>query len=91
MHFLRWPRLVYTYGVIILFCASFVSPIYVKKKTSLSIRSYSLASQKVAMSNFEQDKYINYQRIEDNLQIVKKRLVTRANTICSYTRVFAQC
>ncbi|KAK4520259.1 Protein phosphatase 2C 2 [Mucor velutinosus] len=43
-------------------------------KTSLSIRSYSLASQKVAMSNFEKDKYINYQRIEDNLQIVRKRL-----------------
>lgn len=26
------------------------------------------------MSNFEKDKYINYQRIEDNLNIVKKRL-----------------
>ncbi|KAI7855618.1 aconitate hydratase [Circinella umbellata] len=32
------------------------------------------ASQKVAMSNLEQDKFINYQRIEDNLEIVRKRL-----------------
>jgi aconitate hydratase len=31
------------------------------------------ASQKVTMSNLEQDKFINYQRIEDNLQIVRKR------------------
>ncbi|KAI9257727.1 aconitate hydratase [Helicostylum pulchrum] len=43
-------------------------------KTSLSVRSYSLASKKVAMSNFETDKYINYQRIEDNLKVVRKRL-----------------
>ncbi|KAI8379732.1 aconitate hydratase [Radiomyces spectabilis] len=32
------------------------------------------AKQKVSMSNFEKNKYINYQRIEDNLQIVKRRL-----------------
>ncbi|KAF7721197.1 Aconitate hydratase mitochondrial [Apophysomyces ossiformis] len=32
------------------------------------------ASQKVSMSNLEQDKFINYQRIEDNLEIVRKRL-----------------
>ncbi|KAI7904240.1 aconitate hydratase [Cokeromyces recurvatus] len=32
------------------------------------------AAQKVAMSNLEPDKYINYQRIEDNLEIVRKRL-----------------
>ncbi|KAI8066324.1 aconitate hydratase [Gongronella butleri] len=32
------------------------------------------AAQKVAMSNLEQDKFINYQRIEDNLQVVRKRL-----------------
>ncbi|CDH56073.1 aconitate hydratase [Lichtheimia corymbifera JMRC:FSU:9682] len=32
------------------------------------------ASQKVAMSNLEKDKFINYQRIEDNLEIVRKRL-----------------
>jgi len=32
------------------------------------------ASQKVAMSNFESDKFINYQRIEDNLEIVRRRL-----------------
>ncbi|KAG2184196.1 hypothetical protein INT44_009211 [Umbelopsis vinacea] len=32
------------------------------------------ANQKVAMSNFESDKFINYQRIEDNLEIVRRRL-----------------
>ncbi|KAJ3356488.1 Aconitate hydratase mitochondrial [Entophlyctis luteolus] len=32
------------------------------------------ASQKVAMSNLEKDKFINYQRIEDNLKIVRDRL-----------------
>ncbi|KAI8145592.1 aconitate hydratase [Fennellomyces sp. T-0311] len=32
------------------------------------------ASQKVPMSVLEQDKFINYQRIEDNLAIVRKRL-----------------
>ncbi|KAG0172849.1 Aconitate hydratase mitochondrial [Apophysomyces sp. BC1015] len=34
----------------------------------------SWAKQKVAMSNLEKDQYINYQRIEDNLAIVRKRL-----------------
>jgi len=28
------------------------------------------------MSNFEKDQYINYQRIEDNLAVVRKRQVT---------------
>ncbi|KAI9260164.1 aconitate hydratase [Sporodiniella umbellata] len=42
-------------------------------------RSYANASanwaaQKVNMSNLEKEKYINYQRIEDNLEIVRKRL-----------------
>jgi len=32
------------------------------------------AQHKVLMSNFEKDKYINYQRIEDNLAIVRRRL-----------------
>ncbi|CAO3675833.1 unnamed protein product [Rhizopus stolonifer] len=32
------------------------------------------ASQKVSMSNLEKEKYINYQRIEDNLEVVRKRL-----------------
>ncbi|KAF7727988.1 Aconitate hydratase mitochondrial [Apophysomyces ossiformis] len=32
------------------------------------------ANQKVAMSNLEKDRYINYQRIEDNLAIVRRRL-----------------
>ncbi|KAI9314043.1 aconitate hydratase [Dichotomocladium elegans] len=46
---------------------------------SIPSRTYSQAAgtwanQKVAMSNLEKDKYINYQRIEDNLAIVRKRL-----------------
>ena len=34
-----------------------------------------IGDTKVAMSLLEQDKYINYQRIEDNLAIVRKRCV----------------
>ncbi|KAK9722816.1 Aconitate hydratase mitochondrial [Basidiobolus ranarum] len=30
--------------------------------------------QKISMSNLEKDKYINYQRIEDNLSVIRKRL-----------------
>ncbi|KAG2176458.1 hypothetical protein INT43_005698 [Umbelopsis isabellina] len=46
---------------------------------NVSTRTYAKAAsnwanQKVAMSNFEKDKYINYQRIEDNLEIVRRRL-----------------
>lgn len=33
----------------------------------------SIGDTKVAMSNLEKGKYINYQRIEDNLQIVRER------------------
>ncbi|KAF9326641.1 hypothetical protein BG006_009957 [Podila minutissima] len=33
------------------------------------------AAKKVQMSNLEKDQYINYQRIEDNLAIVRKRQV----------------
>ncbi|KAG0331891.1 Aconitate hydratase mitochondrial, partial [Podila horticola] len=32
-------------------------------------------AKKVQMSNMEKDQYINYQRIEDNLAIVRKRQV----------------
>ncbi|KAF9005793.1 Aconitate hydratase mitochondrial, partial [Haplosporangium bisporale] len=32
-------------------------------------------AKKVQMSNLEKDQYINYQRIEDNLAIVRKRQV----------------
>ncbi|KAF9578687.1 Aconitate hydratase mitochondrial, partial [Lunasporangiospora selenospora] len=35
------------------------------------------SARKVQMSNFETDQYINYQRIEDNLEIVRKRQVAR--------------
>ncbi|KAJ2232989.1 Aconitate hydratase mitochondrial [Coemansia sp. RSA 1286] len=37
-------------------------------------RSMATAPQKVPMSVHEPNKYINYQRIEDNLEIVRKRL-----------------
>ncbi|ORZ14674.1 aconitate hydratase [Absidia repens] len=48
-------------------------------RTHIPARTYAqaggnYASQKVTMSNLEQDKFINYQRIEDNLQVVRKRL-----------------
>ncbi|KAG0250912.1 Aconitate hydratase mitochondrial, partial [Linnemannia exigua] len=33
------------------------------------------SARKVQMSNFEKDQYINYQRIEDNLAVVRKRQV----------------
>ena len=33
----------------------------------------SLSNTKVSMSNFEKDKFINYQRVQDNLKIVKDR------------------
>ncbi|CAI2176410.1 19480_t:CDS:2 [Funneliformis geosporum] len=33
-----------------------------------------ISNKKIKISNFEQDKYINYQRIQDNLAIVKNRL-----------------
>ncbi|ORX61986.1 aconitate hydratase [Hesseltinella vesiculosa] len=46
---------------------------YVPARTYAQV-SGNFANQKVAMSNLEQDKFINYQRIEDNLQIVRKRL-----------------
>ena len=35
-----------------------------------------IGDTKVAMSLLEQDKYINYQRIEDNLAIVRKRYLS---------------
>lgn len=34
-----------------------------------------IGDTKVAMSNFEPQSYINYQRIEDNLAVVRKRSV----------------
>ena len=47
---------------------------------SASSRNYAQAAgtwaaQKVPMSNLESDKFVNYQRIEDNLAIVRKRRV----------------
>lgn len=42
-----------------------------------------IGDRKVAMSNFEKDVYINYQRIQDNLEIVRKRSV-----FCSLSSFF---
>ncbi|SGY29057.1 BQ5605_C002g01007 [Microbotryum silenes-dioicae] len=41
---------------------------------SLATPASSIGATKVAMSLFEKDKYINYQRIEDNLAVVRQRL-----------------
>jgi hypothetical protein len=43
---------------------------------ALKARGYSaVAAKKVPMSPFEKDHYINYNRIEDNLKIVRDRSV----------------
>lgn len=42
---------------------------------SLATATSSIGATKVAMSIFEQDKFINYQRIEDNLVVVRQRYV----------------
>ena len=52
----------------------------VRRLTTKSLtRSYAshaskIGDTKVSMSNLEKEKYINYQRIEDNLQVVRRRL-----------------
>lgn len=40
---------------------------------SLATPASNIGATKVAMSLFEQDKFINYQRIEDNLAVVRQR------------------
>lgn len=40
---------------------------------SLATPASNIGATKVAMSLFEKDKYINYQRIEDNLAVVRQR------------------
>lgn len=40
-----------------------------------------IGDKKVEMSNLEKGKYINYQRIEDNLQIVRARWVQVSVTL----------
>ena len=42
---------------------------------SLATPASNIGATKVAMSLFEQDKFINYQRIEDNLAVVRQRYV----------------
>ncbi|RHZ61892.1 hypothetical protein Glove_345g3 [Diversispora epigaea] len=46
----------------------------IKKRNFAQILPESIGRKKVPLSNFEPDKYLNYQRIEDNLAVVKKRL-----------------
>ncbi|ORY72720.1 aconitate hydratase [Leucosporidium creatinivorum] len=41
---------------------------------SLATPASNIGATKVAMSNLEKDKFINYQRIEDNLAVVRQRL-----------------
>jgi aconitate hydratase len=40
---------------------------------SMATVKSSIGNKKVEMSNLEKGKYINYQRIEDNLQVVRSR------------------
>lgn len=40
---------------------------------SMATVQSSIGDKKVEMSNLEKGKYINYQRIEDNLQVVRSR------------------
>lgn len=42
-------------------------------KRSMATVQSSIGEKKVEMSNLEKGKYINYQRIEDNLQVVRSR------------------
>ncbi|KAI8610861.1 aconitase family-domain-containing protein, partial [Chytriomyces sp. MP71] len=49
------------------------------KPASRSLATF--ANQKVNMSNLESDKFINYQRIEDNLKIVRDRCVSLAHPL----------
>ncbi|KAK5668233.1 Aconitate hydratase mitochondrial [Batrachochytrium dendrobatidis] len=44
------------------------------RSTVLRRNFASIADKKVALSNLEKDKYINYKRIEDNLKVVRDRL-----------------
>ncbi|KAH8548549.1 aconitate hydratase [Umbelopsis sp. PMI_123] len=54
--------------------AKAVTPVVNVATRSYAKAATNWANQKVAMSNFESDKFINYQRIEDNLEIVRRRL-----------------
>jgi aconitate hydratase len=40
---------------------------------SMATVKSSIGDKKVEMSNLEKGRYINYQRIEDNLQVVRSR------------------
>ena len=42
-------------------------------RRSLATVQSRIGDKQVEMSNFEQGKYINYQRIEDTLQVVRSR------------------
>ena len=44
---------------------------------SLATPAGNIGATKVAMSAFDKDSFINYQRIEDNLAVVRSRSVSR--------------
>ena len=48
---------------------------------TLATPASSIGATKVPMSLFDKDRYINYQRIEDNLQVVRQRSVC-ASSLC---------
>lgn len=50
--------------------AGLKSPVFSR---SLATSTSNIGATKVAMSIFEKDKFINYQRIEDNLVVVRQR------------------
>lgn len=50
--------------------ASLRTPLASRSMATVSSR---IGDRQVAMSNLESGRYINYQRIEDNLQIVRQR------------------
>jgi len=49
-------------------------PILQSLSRSYASHASKIGDTKVSMSNLEKEKYINYQRIEDNLQVVRRRL-----------------
>ncbi|KAF9084478.1 Aconitate hydratase mitochondrial, partial [Mortierella sp. GBA35] len=48
------------------------------------------SARKVQMSNFEKDQHINYQRIEDNLAIVRKRQVILSRQLLNQPMTLAE-
>lgn len=58
-------------------------------RRSLATPASSIGATKVPMSVLDKDRYINYQRIEDNLQVVRQRSVHAPPSPPSRARVSA--